>query len=189
MSVLFSEVTRSRLLEKENATLYREVATHKETIEILQIRIHTMQTEHNRQLLEMQQNHRKEMAEKSVRHKAEVSDLKRIIEKICAWFPLAKEVLRIEDLCRLIGFDERQTATLVCGKPLEYESKLYSEEHNQSFTTERAGSQVVKDPADKSKLTLVINRLPISEWFKEQLDRLRQTMCRPMQSQRKSRGI
>ena len=176
-------------LERENTALYREVATHEETIEILQNRIHTMQTEHNRQLLEIQQNHRKEMAEKSVRHKDEVSGLKRIIEKLCAWFPMAKEIMRIESLCRLVGFNERQTTTLTYGKPLIYEGKLYSEEHNRSFTTERAGFQVVKDPADKSKLTLVINRQPIGEWFREQFDRLRQSIRQPIQPQRKSRGI
>jgi hypothetical protein len=178
-----------KTLERENTTLYREVATHEETIEILQNRIHTMQTEHNRQLLEIQQNHRKEMAEKSVRHKDEVSGLKRIIEKLCAWFPMAKEIMRIESLCRLVGFNERQTTTLTYGKPLIYEGKLYSEEHNRSFTTERAGFQVVKDPADKSKLTLVINRQPIGEWFREQFDRLRQSIRQPIQPQRKSRGI
>ena len=178
-----------KTLETENTALYREVATHEETIEILQNRIHTMQTEHNRQLLEIQQNHRKEMAEKSVRHKDEVSGLKRIIEKLCAWFPMAKEIMRIESLCRLVGFNERQTTTLTYGKPLIYEGKLYSEEHNRSFTTERAGFQVVKDPADKSKLTLVINRQPIGEWFREQFDRLRQSIRQPIQPQRKSRGI
>ena len=178
-----------KTLESENTALYREVATHEETIEILQNRIHTMQTEHNRQLLEIQQNHRKEMAEKSVRHKDEVSGLKRIIEKLCAWFPMAKEIMRIESLCRLVGFNERQTTTLTYGKPLIYEGKLYSEEHNRSFTTERAGFQVVKDPADKSKLTLVINRQPIGEWFREQFDRLRQSIRQPIQPQRKSRGI
>ena len=178
-----------KTLERENTALYREVATHEETIEILQNRIHTMQTEHNRQLLEIQQNHRKEMAEKSVRHKDEVSGLKRIIEKLCAWFPMAKEIMRIESLCRLVGFNERQTTTLTYGKPLIYEGKLYSEEHNRSFTTERAGFQVVKDPADKSKLTLVINRQPIGEWFREQFDRLRQSIRQPIQPQRKSRGI
>ena len=178
-----------KTLERENTALYREDATHEETIEILHNRIHTMQTEHNRQLLEIQQNHRKEMAEKSVRHKDEVSGLKRIIEKLCAWFPMAKEIMRIESLCRLVGFNERQTTTLTYGKPLIYEGKLYSEEHNRSFTTERAGFQVVKDPADKSKLTLVINRQPIGEWFREQFDRLRQSIRQPIQPQRKSRGI
>jgi hypothetical protein len=88
-----------KTLERENTALYREVVTHEETIEILQNRIHTMQTEHNRQLLEIQQNHRKEMAEKSVRHKDEVSGLKRIIEKLCAWFPMAKEIMSVFSAC------------------------------------------------------------------------------------------
>ena len=177
-----------KTLERENTALYREVATHEETIEILQNRIHTMQTEHNRQLLEIQQNHRKEMAEKSVRHKDEVSGLKRIIEKLCAWFPMAKEIMRIESLCRLVGFNERQTTTLTYGKPLIYEGKLYSEEHNRSFTTERAGFQVVKDPADKSKLTLVINRQPIGEWFREQWEKLQEGL-RKTEEPRKNRGF
>lgn len=63
----------------------------------------------------------------------------------------------MESLCRLIGFDERQTATLVSGKPLIYEDELYSEEHRQKFKIKRAGFQVVKDPADKAKLVLAIN--------------------------------
>ena len=178
-----------KTLERENTALHREVVTHEETIGHLQAKIQTMQYDHSRQLLDMQQKHRMEMAERSEMHKDEVSGLKRIIEKLCAWFPMAKEIMRIESLCRLIGFNERQTTTLTYGKPLIYEGRLYSEEHNRSFTTEKAGFQVVKDPADKSKLILVINRQPIGEWFREQFDRLRQTIRQPIQPQRKSRGM
>ena len=46
-------------------------------------------------------------------------------------------MLRIENLCRLVGFDERQTVTLVSGKPLEYAGELYSEEHKRKFKTEK----------------------------------------------------
>lgn len=35
-------------------------------------------------------------------------------------------MLRMENLYRLVGFDERQTATLVSGKPLKYAGELYS---------------------------------------------------------------
>ena len=99
------------------------------------------------------------------------------------------EILRIENLCRLVGFDERQTATLVKGKPLEYAGELYSEEHGRKFTTEKAGFQVVKDPTDGTRLVLAIDRKPIAEWFKEQFDKLRQNIRRPIQPQRKSRGM
>ena len=69
----------------------------------------------------------------------------------------------MEKLCRLVGFDERQTTTLVSGKPLEYAGKLYSEEHKRRFTTEKAGFQVLKDPTDRTRLVLTIDRKPIAE--------------------------
>ena len=85
--------------------------------------------------------------------------------------------------------DERQTATLVKGKPLEYAGELYSEEHGRKFTTERAGFQVLKDPTDGTKLVLAIDRKPIAEWFKEQFEKLRQNIRRPIQPQRKGKGF
>ena len=117
------------------------------------------------------------------RHKEEISFLKTIIAKAAACFPYLREMLRIKNLCRLVGFDERQTATLVSGKPLEYAGELYSEEHKRKFTTEKAGFQVMKDTTDKTKLVLVIDRKPIVEWFKEQFDKLRQNIRQPIPRQ------
>ena len=74
----------------------------------------------------------------------------------------------MEKFCLKVGFNERQTTTLISGKPLFYEGELYSEEHKRKFTTERVGFQVVKDPKDRSKLALAINGQLIGEWFKEQ---------------------
>ena len=169
--------------------LHREVADHEETIEALQDRIQTMQADHSRQMAEVERKHRREIADKETKHKEEISFLKTVIAKAAAWFPYFREMLRIENLCRLVGFDERQTATLVKGKPLEYAGELYSEEHGRKFTTEKAGFQVLKDPTDGTRLVLAIDRKPIAEWFKEQFDKLRQSIRRPIQPQRKSRGI
>ena len=177
-----------KTLERENTALHREVATHEETIEALQTRIQTMQTDHSRQIWEIQQQHRREAADKETRHKEEISFLKAVIAKAAAWFPYFREMLRIENLCRLVGFSDGQTATLVKGKPLEYAGELYSEEHGRKFKTEKAGIQVMKDPTDGTKLVLSIDRKPIAEWFKEQFDKLRQNIHRPMQPQRKGRG-
>ena len=178
-----------KTLEKENTALHREVADHEETIEALQDRIQTMQADHSRQMAEVERKHRREIADKETKHKEEISFLKTVIARAAAWFPYFREMLRIENLCRLIGFDERQTATLVKGKPLEYAGELYSEEHGRKFTTEKAGFQVVKDPTDGTRLVLAIDRKPIAEWFKEQFDKLRQNIRRPIQPQRKSRGM
>ena len=178
-----------KTLEKENTALHREVADHEETIEALQDRIQNIQADHSRQMAEVERKHRREIADKETKHKEEISFLKTVIARAAAWFPYFREMLRIENLCRLIGFDERQTATLVKGKPLEYAGELYSEEHGRKFTTEKAGFQVVKDPTDGTRLVLAIDRKPIAEWFKEQFDKLRQNIRRPIQPQRKGRGI
>ena len=178
-----------KTLEKENTALHREVADHEETIEALQDRIQIMQADHSRQVAEVERRHHREIADKEVKHKKEISFLKTVIARAAAWFPYFREMLRIENLCRLIGFDERQTATLVKGKPLEYAGELYSEEHGRKFTAEKAGFQVVKDPTDGTRLVLAIDRKPIAEWFKEQFKKLRQNIRRPIQPQRKGKGI
>ena len=91
--------------------------------------------------------------------------------------------------CLKVGFNERQTATLISGKPLFYEGELYSEEHRRKFTTEEAGFQVVKDPKDKSKLALAINGQVIGEWFKEQFGRLFSSVKRTVEPLRRGKGM
>ena len=70
-----------------------------------------------------------------------------------------------------------------------YEGELYSEEHRRKFMTERAGFQMVKDSADKSKLALAINGQVIGECFKEQFDRLFSSIRRTITPSRKGKGF
>ena len=180
---------RLRELEADNRTLQGEVAARDESIELLQQQMERQQEEHSRQLIELQAQHRREMADKEAEHQKEVSFLKSIIQKAKKWFPLFQELVYMEKLCLKVGFNERQTATLISGKPLFYEGELYSEEHRRKFTTERAGFQVVKDPADKSKLALAINGQVIGEWFKEQFNKLFSSIRRTVTPLRKGKGL
>ena len=152
-----------KTLERENTALHREVATHGEAIEALQTRI----TDHAGRPQPTNGGSRaeapQEIADKEARHKQEISFLKTVIARAAAWFPYFREMLRIENLCRLVGFSDGQIATLVKGKPLEYAGELYSEEHKRKFTTEKAGFQVLKAPTDRTKLVLAIDRKPITE--------------------------
>lgn len=159
-------------LEADNRTLQGEVAARDESIKLLQQQMQRQHEEHNRQLMELQVKHRREMADKEVAHQEEVSFLKSIIQKAKKCFPLFQELVYMEKFCLKVGFNERQTATLISGKSLFYEGELYSEEHKRKFKTENAGFQVVKDPKDKSKLVLCIEGKPIGEWFKEQFNKL-----------------
>ena len=176
-------------LEADNRTLQSEVAARDESIELLQQQIERQREEHQRQLMELQARHHREMSDKEAEHQKEVSFLKSIIQKAKKWFPLFQELVYMEKFCLKVGFNERQTATLISGKPLFYEGELYSDEHKRKFKTERAGFQVVKDPKDKSKLALAINRQPIGEWFKEQFGRLFSSVKRTVEPLRRDKGM
>ncbi len=173
-----------KTLEKENIALRREVATHEETIEILQTKIQTMQSEHSRELTAMQAQNTTETANLTNRHEKEVSLLKAALSKAVKWFPYFREMIRMESVCRTVGFDDEQTAMLIKGKPLEYSGELYSVEHNCNFTVERVTAQITSALTDKRKLQLNIDKIPFKEWCKEKFEKLRQTLHSP-----KQRGI
>ena len=171
-------------LKQENRQLYEEVTTRDESIEKLQTMVQEQQKQHRKELTEVQAKHIEILNERD----KEISRLNRIIEKACKWFPYFMELLRIEKLCRLVGFNQELTDKLVKGEPIVCSGNLYSEEYRRKFTTEKAGFQVVKNPTDNTKLVLSINRQPISEWFKEQFNKLHQNI-QSKQEQKRSKGV
>lgn len=174
--------------EQEIGVLRQEAAARDETIEILQTKIQTMQSEHSRELTTMQARHTTEKANLTNRHEKEISLLKAIISKATMWFPYFREMIRMESVCRTVGFDDEQTTTLIMGKPLEYSGELYSEEHNCKFAVERVTAQITPDPTDKRKLQLNIDKVPFKEWCRRKFEKLRDTFCQPIQRQQKCRG-
>lgn len=167
-----------KTLERENSALYQEVATHEETIEALQDRIQTMQTEHNRQMLDMQQKHIKELQTKDTEHKKEVSRLTALLNKTMKWFPQIKGMLNLEKLCLAVGFNQEQTAVLMMGKPLKYSGELYSEEYKRKFMAKDVKAKVF---TDKGKFVLTIDLKPIGDWFKGQFEKFSQTVKQSIQ--------
>ena len=175
-----------KTLERENTALHREVADHEETIEALQTRIQTLQADHSRQLLDMQQKHINELAQTETNLKREISRLTVLLNKTLKWFPQIKDMINIERLCLAVGFNKEQTATLLTGRPIEYNGELYSEEHKRKFMAKDVKAKVF---SDNGRFILTIDLRPIGEWFKEQFERLRQTMRQPVIPQRKDRGM
>ena len=177
-----------KTLERENIALRREVATHEETIEALQAKIQIMQSDHSRELTTIQARHATETTNLTKRYEKEMSLLKAIISKAITWFPYFREMLRMESVCRTVGFNDEQTTTLIKGKPLQYSGELYSEEHNCKFTVERVTAQINPDPTDKRKLQLNIDKVPFKEWCREKFEKLREAFCQPVQRQQKCKG-
>jgi Plasmid recombination enzyme. len=166
-----------KALEQGNRQLYQEVVARDESIENLQTNLQRIQEKHRTELLNIQAEHHKE-----------VLRLNRIIQKAFTWIPLLKELFRMEKMCRLIGFTAEQTATLVVGTPLEYSGKLHSEEYRQSFTVSHAVVQIGTEQNDKSRLFLSVNRINVSDWFKEQFNKCNQSV-QVKQELKKGRGI
>lgn len=154
--------------EQEIIQLRQEVFARDETIEILQTKIQTIQADHSREQTVMQTRHVAEKTDLTKRHKKEVSLLKTALSKAVKWFPYFREMIRMENVCHKIGFDDEQTATLIKGQPLEYSGELYSEEHDCKFTVKRVTAQITPDPTDKRKLQLNIDKIPFNEWCKNQ---------------------
>lgn len=163
-----------KTLERENIALRREAITHGEAIEALQAKIQTMQSDHSRELTAIQAQHATETVNLTKQHEKEMSLLKAALSKAVKWFPYFREMLRMESVCRTVGFDDKQTATLIKGKSLEYSGELYSEEHNCKFTVERVTAQITTDPTDKRKLQLNIDKIPFKEWCRGKFEKLRQ---------------
>ena len=132
--------------EQEIGRLQHKVSARDESIKILQTKIQTMQSDHSRELTAIQAQHTTETANLTKRYEKEMSLQKTIISKATTWFPYFREMIRMESVCRTVGFNDKQTTTLIKGKPLEYSGELYSEEHNCKFAVEQVTAQITPIP-------------------------------------------
>ena len=173
-------------LEQTNENLHQEIAERDKDIDTLKIQMQEMQKQHDRQIRNLQGIHNQELEAKD----REISRLNTLLEKAFKWFPMLREMLRMEKLCAVIGFTKDMIDCLLTKKEaIQCNGKIYSEEHRRKFEIKNDIFKVEKNPTDDSKLVLTINRQPISEWFKEQWEKLRQGLRQPTEEPRKSRGF
>ena len=173
-------------LERKNEDSRDEIAIRDQTIEQLQPNIKQMQAEHSRAMMNKDNEHRKTLEAKEAEHKEETNILNSIINTAHRWYPDFAYLLRLERLAKQIGLSVMEFAELIKGKVLNFTGQLFSSEYNRWFATENTPLQILRDN-DKC-LTLTANRIPLSHWFNEQYDKLRQSFRQPIQP-RKSRGM
>ena len=173
-------------LERTNEDLHQEVAKRDKGIDNLKIQMQEMQEQHDKQIRNLQGIHSQELEAKD----REISRLNTLLEKAFKWFPMFREMLRMERLCAIIGFTKDMIDCLLTKKEaIRCNGKIYSEEHKRKFDIKNDIFKVEKNAADSGKLMLTINRQPIGEWFKEQFDKLRQSLRISAEEPRKSRGF
>jgi len=177
---------KMKKLEQSNDELRQEIAKRDKGIDDLKAQMQHMQEQHGRHIRNLQGIHKQELEAKD----KEISRLNTILEKAFKWFPMLREMLRMEKLCAAIGFTKEMIESLLTKKEaIRCNGRIYSEEHRRKFDIKNDVFKVEKNPTDDNKLMLTINRQPIGEWFKEQFNKLRQNIRCPIQPQRKSRGM
>ncbi|WP_168354487.1 mobilization protein [Parabacteroides distasonis] len=173
-------------LEHSNVELHQEIAKRNKSIDDLKVRMQQMQEQHGKQIRNLQGVHNQELEAKD----KEISRLNTILEKAFNWFPLLKEMLKMEKLCYAIGFTKDMVNSLLTKKEaIRCNGKIYSEEHRRRFEIKNDIFKIEKSSVDNNKLVLTINRQPIGEWFKEQWEKLRQGLRQSAEEPRKSRGF
>ena len=173
-------------LEQSNENLRHEIAKRDKGIDELKVKMQQMQEQHGKQIRNLQGIHNQELEAKD----KEISRLNTILEKAFNWFPLLKEMLRMERLCYAIGFTKDMINSLLTKKEaIRCNGRIYSEEHRRKFDIKNDIFKVEKNSVDENKLELTINRQPIGEWFKKQFNKPKHNLHKPIEESQKSKGF
>ena len=173
-------------LEQANEKLRQEVVKRDKGIDALKAKMQQMQEQHGKQIRNLQGIHNQELEAKDM----EISRLNTLLEKAHRWFPMFKEMLRMEKLCAVIGFTKDMIESLLTKKEaIQCSGKIYSEEHRRKFDIKNDIFRIEKSSVNENKLVLTINKQPIGEWFKEQWEKLRRGLRQSEEEPRKSRGF
>ena len=160
---------KMKKLEQSNDELRQEIAKRDKGIDDLKAQMQRMQEQHGKQIRNLQGIHKQELEAKD----KEISRLNTLLEKAFKWFPMLREMLRMEKLCAAIGFTKEMIESLLTKKEaIRCNGRIYSEEHRRKFDIKNDVFKVERNPTDDGKLILTINRQPIGEWFKEQFSKL-----------------
>ena len=177
---------KMKKLEQSNDELRQEIAKRDKGIDDLKAQMQRMQEQHGKQIRNLQGIHNQELEAKD----KEISRLNTLLEKAFKWFPMLREMLRMEKLCAAIGFTKEMIESLLTKKEaIRCNGRIYSEEHRRKFDIKNDIFKVEKNPTDDSKLILTINKQSIDEWFKEQWNKLRQSLRQSAEEPRKNRGF
>ncbi len=99
-------------LEHHIEQLHQEITKRDKATDELKIQIQQIQEQHSRQIRNLQRIHNQELEAKD----KEISRLSTLLEKAHKWFPMFKEMLRMEKLCAVIGFTKDMIENLLTKK-------------------------------------------------------------------------
>lgn len=105
-------------------------------------------------------------------HEKNIGKLQNEIDKIYDWFPDTPKLIQWGEHCKKIGFTHDMARNLVNMKPIYFSGSLYSKEHSQRFETGNSEARLVRDENQPGLFHLLIDRIPILQWFRNKYDEI-----------------
>lgn len=168
---------KMKSLERKNEDLRDEIAIRDETIKQLQSDIKQMQVEHQKQMQEVKRSYEEENRKQS-----------EYIDKILRYFPYVEKLMpMIKYLSENMGFTDDLIRKLCTFKDVSVTGKLYSSEHNQSFSANGAICSLKQDR--EGHFDLNIDGVSRHSWFRRKKDEFMEALGLPTSRRNQNRGL
>lgn len=168
---------KMKSLERKNEDLRDEIAIRDETIEQLQTNIKQMQVEHQKQMHEVKRTYEEENRKQT-----------EYIDKILYYFPYVEKLMPlIKYLSEKMGFTDDLIRKLCTFKDVSVTGKLYSSEHNQSFSANGAVCSLKQDR--EGHFDLNIDGVSRHSWFRRKKDEFMEALGLPTSRRSQNRGL
>lgn len=168
---------KMKSLERKNEDLRDEIAIRDETIEQLQSNIKQMQVEHQKQMQEVKKSYEEENRKQTD-----------YINKILYYFPYVEKLIPlIKYLSEKMGFTDDLIRKLCTFKDVSVTGKLYSSEHNQSFSANGAVCSLKQDR--EGHFDLNIDGVSRHSWFRRKKDEFMEALGLPTSRRSQNRGL
>ena len=168
---------KMKSLERKNEDLRDEIAIRDETIKQLQSDIKQMQVEHQKQMQEVKRSYEEENRKQS-----------EYIDKILRYFPYVEKLMpMIKYLSEKMGFTDDLIRKLCTFKDVSVTGKLYSSEHNQSFSANGAICSLKQDR--EGHFDLNIDGVSRHSWFRRKKDEFMEALGLPTSKRNQNRGL
>ena len=168
---------KMKSLERKNEDLRDEIAIRDETIEQLQSNIKQMQVEHQKQMQEVKRSYEEENRKQSD-----------YINKILYYFPYVEKLMpMIKYLSEKMGFTDDLIRKLCTFKDVSVTGKLYSSEHNQSFSANGAICSLKQDR--EGHFDLNIDGASRHSWFRRKKDEFMEALGLPTSRRSQNLGL
>ena len=141
--------------------------------------IESLRSENNAQKQEITRLNQTIARERSENQKT-TDGLRAELDKIHDLLPDTKPLIRMADYCRDIGFTAEFTKQLVNMQTVHFSGSLYSHEYSRRFETDNSEARLERDPKRPGFFTLLIDRIPIIDWFRQKYADFRQAIGIPI---------